>query len=358
VSGRQNYRKTRRRSLRGATGGSETRAEKSKTDNQTESVNPMTSNFQRQPTNTPRQHVPRHPTTDAARTATPATVQARSGPAPAEINRQQQAEAEQITRAAQEQQAAARNRALATSPASPATPVQVEAHPQSQMLTGPRSDEAFERHMQEMGSAGNPILTPNLSDGDFRSGGEVVNVDGVPFVMHTDESRKGVIRFNGIGNLPTKISVGLYEDAELPSREELGDTDQSLWELDRYNNQPIDPWQSEVVVPIVSTAPDGTIYELASRSPTALFAIRGLLDRVHRHPQRTKGLVPIVTMKIGTYPNRKFGRDMFKPVYQIIGWCEKDGSAPAKKPDPISSGPDGGGTKTGGQAEFNDKIPF
>lgn len=311
----------------------------------------------------PAANTPRHPGTGATRTSTPETATPRAGPMPEEINRRQQAAAEQATRAAAEQQAAARARALATSPASPAMPVPVETHPQSQMLTGPRSDEAFERHMQEMGGAGNPLLAPNLSEGNFKSGGEVVNVDGVPFIMHTDESRKGVIRFNGEGNLPTKISIGLYEDAELPLREELGDTDQSLWEISRYSNQPVDPWQSEIVVPVVSTAPDGTIYELASRSPTALFAIRGLLDRVHRHPQRGKGLVPIVTMRIGTYKNKNLGRDMYKPVYTVVGWCTKDGSAPATKPDPITTGGPGatGGpvaARAGGQAEFNDQIPF
>jgi hypothetical protein len=294
----------------------------------------------------PAANTPRHPQTGASLTSTPEAAQPRPGPTPAEINQQQKAQAEQVTRTTQERQHEARNRAMATSPSAPPSPANAVEPVQSQMLTGPRSDAAFERNMQELGGPGNPLLIPNLLEGDFRAGGEVINIEGTHFVMHTDEARRGTYRFHGPGNPPTRISVGMYEDATLPAREELGDLDPRLWELDKYKNVPTDPWQPEIMVPIVSTAPDGTVYELTSRSPTALFAIKGLLDRAHKHPQRAKGLVPIVTMRITTYFNKNQGRDMYKPAYQITGWCTKDGSTPAKKPDSISSGP------------FNDQIPF
>jgi hypothetical protein len=294
------------------------------------------------------QGVQRHPTTSAAVATTPVTATPRRAPTPAEINRQQQEDAARATHERETRETAAR-RAVMAMPPTNAPVAQVELPLQSQMLVGQRSDEAFERNLQELGGAGNPTLTPNLSEGDFRMpGGEVVNVEGNVFVLHADEARKGVIKFNGEGNPPTKISVCLYEDAQLPTREELGDLDQSLWETDRFSGQPMDPWQPEIVVPNVSTAPDGTIYELTSRSPTALFAIRNLLDRYHRNPQRKKGLVPLITMKIGTYPNKKLGRDMYKPIYTIVGWVNKDGSPPEKKPDRVTSGP----------ADFQDKIPF
>ena len=93
-------------------------------------------------------------------------------------------------------------------------------------------------------------------------------------------------------------------------------------------------------------APGGEIYHLTSRSKTAGYATRGLIDRYGRHPQRKKGLVPLITLSIGTYPNRKTGRDAYKPVYQIVGWVQKDGSAPPTKPDLVSSG-----------YPFNDEIP-
>jgi hypothetical protein len=69
-----------------------------------------------------------------------------------------------------------------------------------------------------------------------------------------------------------------------------------------------------------------------------------LLGKFNLHPQRKKGLVPLLKLNIGTYPNKRTGRDMPKPVYQIVGWVPKDGDAP------VGNG--------GGGGELNDVIPF
>ena len=90
-------------------------------------------------------------------------------------------------------------------------------------------------------------------------------------------------------------------------------------------------------MPIVSAAADGTIYELTSRSLTALYAIRGLLERYGRHPQRKKGLVPLIQLQVGSYYNNKLGTDKPKPVYRVVGWVQKDGSAPPT-PNNVTTG--------------------
>jgi hypothetical protein len=96
----------------------------------------------------------------------------------------------------------------------------------------------------------------------------------------------------------------------------------------------------------------GAVYELTSRSATSKNAIRSLIDRYGRHPQRRKGLIPLITLSTGSYHNKKLGQDKPKPVYQIVGWVNKDGSAPAKKPDLITSGLDDFAKP------FKDSIPF
>ena len=304
-----------------------------------------TSNFQRQPTQQ-QTTAPRHPRTGAAMTATPETVTPRAGPTPAQINRRQQADAEQVTRAAQEQQATARNRALATSPSAPA--VQVSTTVPAAPAT---SEEAFEHNLASWGSGGGTPLSPNGLEGGFQTtGGDKVDVAGVIFVAHLDECRREWIKFNGEGNRPDLVGVGIYENAELPAREELGDLDQALWEPDRFRGEKVDPWQEQFRAPIVATDASGAIYELTSRSLTSKYAFRGLIDRYGKHPQRRKGLVPLITLETGTYFNKNLNADKPKPVYKIVGWVEKDGGAPAKKPDLISSG--------GAAAGLNDDLPF
>lgn len=278
-----------------------------------------------------------HPRTHAARTTTPETLTPRPAPTVKQVLAAQKP-TETFDRAGN------RHAIVAQSPAAPLPAVIDEFMP---VPAGPRSEAAFERNLMHWGGVSDPALIPNLLEGDFRTtGGEVVDVKGIVYVAHIDEAQKRWLRFHGEGVQPTIIGVGIYEDAVLPSREELGDTDPSLWERDRFRNEPTDPWQQEFRIPIVSTGTGGEIYHLTSRSKTAEYATRGLIDRYGRHPQRKKGLVPLITLSIGTYPNRKTGRDAYKPVYQIVGWVQKDGSAPPTKPDLVSSG-----------YPFNDEIP-
>lgn len=210
---------------------------------------------------------------------------------------------------------------IKTSPHAPLPAVVDKSLPVS---PGSHSEKAFENNPQLWGNVSDPTLGPNLAEGDFRMPtGEVVDVKDTIFAAHVDEGRADWIRFNGEGNQPTLISVGLYENVALPARDELGDLDQSLWKTDRYHPEPADPWQIQIRIPIVSTDTDGAVYLLTSRSPTALFAIRGLKRQYDRHPQKKKGLLPLITMSIDTYFNNKFGRDMYKPIYKITGWYKK-----------------------------------
>jgi hypothetical protein len=262
-------------------------------------------------------------------------------PTAAQINSQQKVDAEQATLALQARQNEARNRALAVSPSAAMAPAPVT------------SPEAFEQNLQEWGSGRGTPLTPNGLDGGYQSSaGEKVDVAGITFAGHLDETRREWIKFNGEGNPPTLVSVGIDEAATFPAREELGDMDESRWEKSRFTSEAVDPWQEQFRVPIVATDAGGAVYELTSRSATSKNAIRSLIDRYGRHPQRRKGLIPLITLSTGTYHNKKLGQDKPKPVYTIVGWIEKDGSAPAKKPDQVTSGLDDFAKP------FKDSIPF
>ena len=51
----------------------------------------------------------------------------------------------------------------------------------------------------------------------------------------------------------------------------------------------------------MSTDEGGEIYELTSRSPTSKNAFRALLNRYGRHPQRRKGMIPLIKLVDSTY---------------------------------------------------------
>ena len=193
------------------------------------------------------------------------------------------------------------------------------------------NQEAFERNLSLWGRGGETPLMHNGLEGSFRStGGEVIDVADTIFVAHLNQTRHDWIRFHGEGSPPRLISVGIYEAATLPDRTELGDNDKTLWEKDRFRDEPIDPWQEQYRVPIVSTDDSGEVFELTSRSTTSRFAIQALIDRYGRHPQRRKGKLPLIKLVDTTYFNKKFGRDMPKPLDQIVGWV--DGDDPVTKP--------------------------
>src|SRR5262245_31712184 len=109
----------------------------------------------------------------ARRPTTPEQATPRTGLTPAQVQAQQRP-TETLDRAGNRRQVVAR---------SPAAPLPAAPAVQSQMLTGEYSDAAFDRNLLAMGGASNPILQPNLSEGDFRTTGqEVVDVADIPFI--------------------------------------------------------------------------------------------------------------------------------------------------------------------------------
>ena len=149
-----------------------------------------------------------HPRTHAAHTNTPTTATPRSAPSVAQVLADQKAD-QVIDRAGNIRE----SQAIAPSPAAPP---RITAEPQLPVPSGPVSEEAFERNLANWGSGSGVPLVFNGLEGKFQTtGGEEVDVENVIFVAHLDETRKGWIKFNGEGEPPTTVSVGIMEDAQL-----------------------------------------------------------------------------------------------------------------------------------------------
>ena len=175
-------------------------------------------------------------------TTQPQPTRKSAPPTPADINRQQGFSA------AQDESYEAAHAVVPTKPAAPVTPPSTTVVAASSTALTPFNQEAFERNLTKWGSGGLPPLTHNGLEGGFRTtGGEEVDVSETIFAAHLDETLKEWIHFNGEGVPPTIISVGIYEDRELPPRAELGETDEARWEKDRFRGEPTDPGRTSSV---------------------------------------------------------------------------------------------------------------
>jgi hypothetical protein len=251
---------------------------------------------------------------------------ARKIPTPREINEQQKRDAEVM-----HQQKAV--------PATPGTAVTPGAKP-----TPPTVDpDALERHLAAWAGPGGRLYAFNGSAGHHRLLDDGTEMPaGQLFRAHLAEYHRGYIKFNPDAP-PTVVMVGLGENAELPSRESLGDNDPRKWPISELTSQPDDPWKLQVTFPIISCDDAAELYLYVARGVVALNAVDGLLGRWRHHPKRRQGSIPIVQINNGTYYSKKFGCDRPKPEFKITGWASADDAPPPQAQI---------------KAPFDDEIPY
>jgi len=244
--------------------------------------------------------------------------------------------------------------------AAQAQPLQQRQPQQQQQLVpmspapppAPVSAEALERHLADWGGSAGRLLAFNGSTGVHRVLGDDVEIPaGSKFIAGLDQTQRGYIKFND-GAPPTLAMVRISEDAEVPERSSLGDTDASQWPISELSGQPADPWQEQLVFPLISYGTGGEVFGYVARGVVGLNAAKDLLGRFRWHPKRHQGLLPIVEIGSGTYQSRKFGPRP-KPVLKIVDWVNPDGS-----PAPSAAPPPGKLPQKGSSAAaFNDELP-
>jgi hypothetical protein len=353
MSGRSNFRKTRRHKTRGTPGSMKKTRAKSETgsSNQTERVKQMTSAFQqRQQTN-----IPRHDTTGAAVTSTPETVTPRAGPTPAEINRQQQADAEQVTRAAREQQAAARNRALATSPNAPATPP----------VSSENDRGSYEQNLRHDTTGTGPIVTYNGKDGGYFLDKQEFNINRL-FLARPDLISWGWIRFDPDTGFPTyrmrSIKEGLPANRlELSDPPNADGTPNASWPRNDFG-EITDPWQYQEILPVAALDASGEVYQLVGRNWATRKAMKSFRQSCSDNLYHRHGLAPVIRLIDTVEFNKKRKVEVPKPIIHIESWRNPDGS---ETPEALS--PTGGRPKrdpkliTSGKSlladEMDDELP-
>jgi hypothetical protein len=336
MSGRQNYRKTGRRQSRETPAGSERRAKTPNSKQTTESRNFMTQSIQRPPQQT---NPPRHPVTGATRTTTAETAQPRRGPTPEQINAQQRATAEQITRTAQEQQAAARNRALATSPSAPAVPTHGG---------GQGAQTAMESVLDEIAPVsfiGRPARFDG-KDGIHKTKDDGQEMAEGPYIFHYPQTASLWVRFNGPGNPADRVGGYLYDPAfQDTPREALGDNDPASWPIGMSGTAE-DTWKRQLYL-VLEQADTHELFTWIAGNKTSLRAAGGLIRHCNRMFESAGTHLPLIFLKAGGYTHPTLNTRVPTPTLQIAGRVPRDDAA---SPEKLAS--------AAAPAEFNDEIPF
>jgi hypothetical protein len=72
--------------------------------------------------------------------------------------------------------------------------------------------------------------------------------EGAEYIVFIDEVARGYIKFED--KTVTDRKIVKVRDGKAPSREELGDTDPTQWEVDERTGKPRDPWVLQWLLPM------------------------------------------------------------------------------------------------------------
>jgi hypothetical protein len=179
----------------------------------------------------------------------------------------------------------------------------------------------------------------------FSKGHYLVGTEEIPlgreYIAHVEHWVRGWIKFKH-GELVERKVGRVADGFVVPQRDELDDTDESLWEKGP-GGQPTDPWTAQSYLPLEDIE-SGEILTFVSGSVGGRGAASRLAAQAARH-MVTMGL-PRVTLGIESYKHKQFGR-IDKPDFSIVGWTN-----PKPKPAVVQL------VVQKNHDEFSDDVPF
>ena len=165
-----------------------------------------------------------------------------------------------------------------------------------------------------------------FSKGDYLVGEHNAEMPrGTELVANMDELMIGWIKWED--NKPVEQIMGrLTDEYQPPKRKELGDHDETQWELDD-KNEPRDPWQFSNYL-IMKTPgeddPEEALFTFTASSKGGIGAIGELCKAYGKAMRLRPDQFPVVKLSVGSYAhsNKQFGRIKF-PIFEIVGWMPK-----------------------------------
>jgi hypothetical protein len=157
--------------------------------------------------------------------------------------------------------------------------------------------------------------------------------DGTKLVAVMDSLAVGLQRWEN--QRPVAYRMGLLVEGFVPpQRDELGDTDEALWECDDAG-KPRDPWQFTNYLRLVNTENPDQTFTFTTSSKGGLGAIAKLCREYGRACEKEgrKDQYPLVKLSTGSYAHRdrSLGRIKF-PEFLVLGWVEKSDFSRVRDP--------------------------
>ena len=192
----------------------------------------------------------------------------------------------------------------------------------------------------EYGEAiGSRAITGDLlkfSKGDYLAGQDNREIAiGTRLTVNMDSLEIGWIKWED--SRPVQFRMGrLVEGFKPAKRNELGDEDRKLWEVEVDENgasrDPRDPWQLSNNL-VMADPKDGTLYTFATSSKGGLGAIGELCKDYGQKMRQRPNEWPIVELGVGSYlhPIKSRGRIKY-PTLAIVSWAPKDATLPLSPP--------------------------
>jgi len=158
--------------------------------------------------------------------------------------------------------------------------------------------------------------------GEWVSGNETELEKGTKLIANMDELLIGWVRWED--SKPTEQIMGKVADGHKPARRsEMGDNDESLWEID--NGKPKDPWQLTNYLVLKEESGD-QLYTYATSSKSGISAVGELCKLYGKQMRQRPDEYPIVELQASNYVHDKYGK-IFTPVLSVFGWAGKSSFA-------------------------------
>jgi hypothetical protein len=203
-------------------------------------------------------------------------------------------------------------------------------------LANSQYDNPWLEAADEAGSGFGKIL--KFNKGEWLVGEDTMP-EGTEYIAFIDEVARGWVKFEN--KSVTDRQIVKVCDGHAPKRQELGNDDESQWELDEKTGKPRDPWVFQWLLPMSPVDIEGDLTVFVTSSKGGASAI-GLLCKVYGRSERN-GLLPIVALKSASYKHPDYGR-VLKPDLPIVSWHG------AASPPPPQSSSDG--------TPWDDEIPY
>lgn len=196
-----------------------------------------------------------------------------------------------------------------------------------------------------------------FSKGEFLLGQDAeVIPEGASYTVACDMVLTGFIRWYDGRPAEHKL-VRVATGAPLYRRDELGHNDKSQWETD-LKDQPRDPWQATMYVPMMSH--NGEVCTYTTNSGSGIKSLHRLLRRYATHAARHPDVYPLVKLKksFWVHNDKAIGK-VFYADFEPAGWVDRKEFAEALEMLGVATAaPQQAKALPDKRAEFIDSVDF